>query len=263
LKAFLKIGALAGAVAGLSLAMFLWLVAEPAIKDAIQLEQRRSAAAAATATASGTTPVHHQEMFSRAVQQVGGGAGALVYGIAIGLVFAVVLVAVRHRLAARDDWHRAVQLAAAGFATVFLIPFCKYPANPPAVGDPDTITRRTVLYLIVLAWSCIATWAGWRLLRYLRDDRRLADPVAVPAALAVWAGLIAVAYTGLPGTPDRMPADVPATLLWRFRLATLGGAATFWTVLGLATGALLARLAARAAAARAARQQDFADPALN
>jgi predicted cobalt transporter CbtA len=256
-KAFLKIGALAGAAAGLALAVFLWLVGEPAIQDAIRLERAR--AAAATAEATGTAAAQHTEMFSRGVQQIGGGAGALVYGISMGLVFAVVLVAVRHRLVARDDWRRAVQLAAAGFVTIFLVPFCKYPANPPAVGDPDTITRRTVLYLIVLAWSCIATWAGWRLLRFLRSERHLADPAAVPAALAVWALLVAVAFTGVPGTPDRIPSDVPATLLWRFRLATLGGAALFWTVLGLAAGALLAR----AAASRSPQQQEFADPALN
>src|SRR5439155_2734738 len=133
------IGALAGAAAGLGLAMFLWLVGEPAIQDAIRLEHTRAAAAAATAEATGTAASQHTEMFSRGVQQIGGGAGALVYGISMGLVFAVVLVAVRHRLMARDDWRRAVQLAAAGFVTIFLVPFCKYPANPPAVGDPDTI----------------------------------------------------------------------------------------------------------------------------
>jgi predicted cobalt transporter CbtA len=250
-KAFLKIGALAGAAAGLALAVFLWLVGEPAIKDAINLEHQRSVADGTAAT--------HTEMFSRGVQRIGGGAGAILYGVFVGLLFAIVLVAIRHRMGARDDWRRSVHLAAAGFVAFFLVPFCKYPANPPAVGDPDTITRRTVLFVIVLAWSLVATWAGWRLLRFLRSERHLPDHAAVPTALAVWGLLVAIAFTGLPGTPDRIPSDVPATLLWRFRLATIGGAATFWTVLGLATGALLARRAA----ARARPGQEFADPALN
>src|SRR4051794_17755499 len=98
MRAFLKIGALAGAAAGLALALFLWLVGEPAIKSAIRPEQARNAGAAA---------VSHTEIFSRGVQQLGGGAGAVVYGISVGLVFAVVLAAIRHRLSAPDDWRRA------------------------------------------------------------------------------------------------------------------------------------------------------------
>ena len=33
------------------------------------------------------------------------------------------------------------------FVVVYLVPFLKYPANPPSVGDPDTIGKRTALVL--------------------------------------------------------------------------------------------------------------------
>ena len=37
------------------------------------------------------------------------------------------------------------------------------------------------------------------------------------------------------------PIDAPADLVWRFRLASLGGLAAAWTVLALVTGTLLSR----------------------
>ena len=39
---------------------------------------------------------------------------------------------------------------------------------------------------------------------------------------------------GLPTNPD--PVNAPATVVWQFRLATVAGAATFWSVVGLMFG---------------------------
>src|SRR5437867_7067780 len=98
---FLRTGALAGGIGGLALALFLRLVGEGSIGDAVALERSKGG-------------VHH-EMFSRGTQQVGGMLGAVVYGVCMGLVFALLFAAVRHRLGARDDWRRALCVAAVGF----------------------------------------------------------------------------------------------------------------------------------------------------
>ncbi|MDQ1394758.1 MAG: hypothetical protein QOG64_17, partial [Acidimicrobiaceae bacterium] len=152
--------------------------------------------------------------------------------------FGVVFAAVRHRLATRTDGRRSLFLAAAGFVAVSLVPFVKYPANPPSVGDPDTITRRTLLYLVILAWSVIGTWAAWRLARWLRDERQLPEERWVPLAAIAFAVIIGAGLAGLPGSPDKVAA--PATLIWRFRLAVAGGSAVFWATLGLAFGLVAA-----------------------
>ena len=228
MKPFLKIGALAGGIAGLALALFLEIVGERTIERAVAFE-----------AASAPPAQHHHEMFSRVTQQVGGGIGAVLYGVCMGLIFAVVFAAVRHLLKSRTDFRRAVTVSAAGFVTVFLIPFAKYPANPPAVGDPATITRRTVLYLIILGWSIVATWSAWRVARWLRDGRRLPEDRWVPLAAIAYTALVGAGLTLLPGPPDKVTA--PATLVWRFRIASAGGAAVFWATLGLAAGFLLAR----------------------
>ncbi len=220
-RRLLKQGALAGLAGGAALALVLRLIGEGPIGRAVALEG-----------AGG------DEMFSRGTQQLGGMAAAVLYGAALGAVFTVAYAAVRHRLRATDDWRASVTLAAAGFAGVFLLPFLKYPANPPAVGDPDTIGTRTALYLLAVAWSLVATWGGWRAWRAL-VDRGVPVPQRAPATLAVWVGLAAIGLVLLPSNPD--PVEAPATLIWQFRLATVAGAATFWTVMGLVFGWLRVR----------------------
>ena len=180
-------------------------------------------------------------MFTRRVQLVGGSTGAVIAGIALGLLLAVVFAAVRHRLAGRDDWRRAMTVAATAFLTVYLVPWLKYPANPPAVGNPDSIGQRTALYIVMIAWSIVATWAAWRLHRWLRANGR-PEHHRVPATLALYAGLVGLGLVALPANPDAITA--PAQLVWRFRLASLGGSAAYWTVCGTVFGWLRLRQAA-------------------
>jgi len=228
MQRLLKLGALAGLVGGVALALFLRLVGEQSIDAAVALERSRNPSA-----------VHH-DMFSRATQHIGGMIGAAVYGACAGAVFAVVFALMRHRLAARDDWRRSVTVAAVAFATIALVPALKYPANPPSVGDHATITERTLLYVTVVAWAVVAAWAAWRLSLALRAQGR-ADHVRLPAVGGLWAAIVAVGFAVLPGPPDKV--DAPATLIWRFRVASLGGQALFWTVTGVVLGTLLMRAA--------------------
>src|SRR2546421_237087 len=132
---------------------------------------------------------------------------------------------------------------------VALALFLKSPANPPSVGDPATITRRTVLYLAMLAWSLIATVAAWRLLEWGRA-RQWSVPVTASATAGVWAVIVAAGFIGLPPNPDKVEA--PATLIWRFRLASAGGSAVLWAVTGMVLGALLSRSVGNSAAKRRA-----------
>src|SRR5207302_9169818 len=121
--------------------------------------------------------------------------------------------AVRQRLAARDDWRRSLLLAAMGFVTVSLVPFLKYPANPPSVGSPDTLGRRTALYLLVLAWSVVTAIATWRLWRWL-SAHRWTDASRHTATAAFGLAMIAFAYAVFRGSPAAVP--LPPHFLWRF-----------------------------------------------
>ena len=59
------------------------------------------------------------------------------------------------------------------------------------------------------------------------------------ATAALYGAGLLVLFLALPGSPDSI--DAPADLVWRFRLASLGGLAAAWTVLALVTGTLLSR----------------------
>lgn len=226
MRRMLGIGALAGLAAGAASAAFLATVGRGPIADAIALEEARDHASGAA---------HHQDLFSRGVQEIGGMLGLIVFGLALGIIFAVVLAAVGPRLGAATPMGAAVKLGWAGFATVALIPFLKYPANPPAVADPDTVNQRTLAYFAVLGLSILLTLAVW----CLHDRLRAGSSAKAWAAAALYCAGLAVIFLALPADPD--PLDAPANLVWRFRMASLGGLAAAWTALALTTGALLSR----------------------
>ena len=226
MRRLLGIGALAGLAAGAAAAVFMATVGRGPTRDAIALEEARDHASGAA---------HHQDLFSRGVQEIGGAVGLLVFGLALGVVFAVVLAAVGPRLGSATPMGAAVRLGWVGFATVVLVPFLKYPANPPAVGDPATVNQRTLAYFAALALSILLSLAVWRLHAGLR-----AGPVARAWAAAVLYGAgLTVIFLALPANPD--PLDAPADLVWPFRMASLGGLAAAWAALALTTGTLLTR----------------------
>ena len=226
MRRLLGVGCLAGLAAGAAAALFAATVGRGPIRDAIALEDSR-------AYASGGA--HHEDLFGRGVQEIGGAVGLIVFGLALGVIFAVVLAAVGPRLTAATPLGASVRLGLAGFVSVVLVPFLKYPANPPAVGDPDTVNERTLLYFACLALSILLTLAVWRL---HRTTRLAPVPKAWAAAACYGAGLLVI-FVALPGNSDAI--DAPADLVWRFRLASLGSLAAAWTMLSMVMGTLLSR----------------------
>jgi hypothetical protein len=129
-------------------------------------------------------------------------------------------------------------LAASGFIAVYVVPNLKYPANPPSVGQPDTIGHRTALYFIMLALS-VAAMVAAAMLR-----KRLAIRYGGWNAALIAAGfyLIAVIVVAclLPSI-NEVPEAFPAVVLWHFRVASFGMQLIMWTTLGLLFGALTQR----------------------
>jgi hypothetical protein len=214
--ALVRRGLLAGALAGLIAGLFAFVIGEPHIQAAIDLEHQ-----------------HGEALVSRTGQRAGLLLASTLYGIAVGGLFAIVFAIIRGRITSGDDWRVATRLAAALFAAVVLVPALKYPANPPAVGDPETIGRRTLLYLTLLAGSLLALLAAARMAARVREDappwRR---PLVGVATFVVVAGGLALALPGV----DEVPDGFPPSLLWEFRLSSLGTQAVLWATLGAAFG---------------------------
>ncbi|MDQ3574055.1 MAG: CbtA family protein, partial [Actinomycetota bacterium] len=103
---------------------------------------------------------------------------------------------------------------------------------------PHTVGRRTALFLALLGWSVLASWASWRLHGRLRE-RGWHQHRRWVAAAGVYAAAVAAALMVMPSSPDVV--EVPAGLLWRFRTASLAGSAVFWAVLGWILGVVAQR----------------------
>jgi predicted cobalt transporter CbtA len=143
----------------------------------------------------------------------------------------------------------AALLAGAAFVAVYLVPFAKYPANPPSVGNPDTIGYRTELYFGMIVIAIIAMVAAVNLGRALL--KRYGTWNASIAGGAVFLVLVGIAYYLMPSI-NEVPDGFPAALLWQFRTVALALQLTLWTSLGLLFGWLTERsLAVKTLPARA------------
>ena len=149
-------GLAAGGIAGVASALVQLLVTEIPIRAALAVEEAREPAGE-TAGHS-----HDEELVSRGAQIAGGMLGVVIVGIAVGLVFATAYALSKRWFVDRPPFSRSVAFGVAVFGAVALLPWVKYPANPPAVGDPETVNYRTALYLGVVVAGLLIVWgASW------------------------------------------------------------------------------------------------------
>jgi predicted cobalt transporter CbtA len=252
-KRLIARGLLAGAIGAALAFAFARLCAEPVIGRAIAFEDARTEAEQAQGVHE-----HGVELFTRGVQSsVGLGFGVLIFGLAMGALFAVLFCVVYARAAssAKSPAPRqlSVLLAAGAFVAVYLVPFLKYPPNPPAVGQSDTIGARTGWYLVMVLISLVLAIAA------VLFARRLADRVGVwngrLLAVGVYLATIVVVMVLLP-TVDETPQPLrdasgaiiypgfPADVLYEFRLLSLATQLVLWVTIGLVFAPLAERLVA-------------------
>ena len=241
-SAVLKRALLAGLLVGIALGVYVLAVVEPVITDAIVLEERLSEVH--TQAESAVEHTHGDDaLVSRRGQLAGGFAASVALSVIVAGVFGTLFAAVRHRLPGRNDFQRSMWLGTVGFVSVALIPGLKYPANPPAVGDAATVGERSVQWLSLVIVSMIAVFFLSRLsvaLRSRTDDAARYCLVAV-ASIGVFGALLAL----YPSTPDSISPDVPAALVWDFRLRSLGSLALLWGGIGAGFGLFMNSLAQR------------------
>jgi predicted cobalt transporter CbtA len=244
-------GLLAGAIGAVLAFVFARVCAEPVIARAIAFEDGRTDAENAHGVHE-----HGIELFTRDVQSgVGLGFGVLIFGLAMGALFAVLFCVVYARSADRAGGPAPRQLslllAAGAFVAVYLLPFLKYPPNPPAVGQSDTIGARTGWYLVMVLASVVlaigSVWLGRRLAeRFGAWNGRLLTAGGYLMATA----LVAVLLPAVDETPgplrDASGAIIypgfPADVLYEFRLLSLGAQLLLWVSIGLVFATLTGRL---------------------
>jgi hypothetical protein len=136
-----------------------------------------------------------------------------------------------------------------GFIAVGLVPFLKYPATPPAVGNESTITSRTLEFFSMQGISVLAAIGAVLLARRLLES--LGTYRALVVAGASYLVVVIVAGMLLPTVNEI--GDFPADTLWYFRRASLLTLATVWGVIGVVLAGLIGRLHGRDSATQARR----------
>ncbi|PTR29063.1 putative cobalt transporter CbtA [Rhodococcus sp. OK519] len=237
LKSLLLRGLLAGLIAGLLTGAVAFALGEPHVAAAIAIEESTSAPAEPHDAA---TPAHSHDddpLVSRDGQRAGLFLATTLAGIAIGAIFGVVAHYAR-RFTTLSGPLLVLGLAGAGWLAVEAVPFFKYPANPPAVGDPDTINERTWLWLAALVLGLFAVCAAVYVAKVLVSQRYWT--VRLAASALTFLAIVTVGYLLLP-TVNEVGEDFPATLLWEFRISSMATQATLWLCLGLAFAFLTER----------------------
>lgn len=222
-------GLAAGLVAGVLAGLFGLGFGEPALDRAIAGSHTHEG----DEFAGGAHSHGEQDAFGRGTQKVGLVVGTSLYGAVIGGLFGVVSAFVRGG-STLGGWARSLALAGAIFVGAVLVPFLKYPPNPPG---GDSTASQTPAYLAMVSLSLLAVFFAWRVWR------RMAG-VSIPVRQLSVGGFLIVSFAALyallPASVG--PGEVGAGVLWQFRLASIGTQAVLWAALGCVFGLLLERL---------------------
>ncbi len=266
-RRFIARGLLVGAIGGLLAFIFARIFAEPQIQAAINYESGRDAAQAALDKAAGlTAEAAGPDIFSRTIQaNVGIGVGMIAFGAAMGGLYAVAFILACGRTGNLRPRTLAVLVALGGFLGFYLIPFIKYPANPPSIGHGETIRDRGGLYLLMvvasIAFLILAVWLGQRLKpRFGNWNATLLAALACVVAVGIVMALLPslghlhanVQQYGGHATETPLPLKdpqgrivypgFPADRLFDFRLYSVAAQAILWAAIGLCYAPLAERL---------------------
>jgi predicted cobalt transporter CbtA len=225
---FIGIALFSGAIAGAILGVVNQGIVEPFIAQAIDFENQN-------AIADGELFNPNEYDAYRIWQRGGEIAAGMVLGLSIGALFGIVFAYARDSLPGSSNKKKALMLAGVMWLVLFMVPAFKYPANPPAVGDPETISYRQGIYLTFLAISGFSALGLAFLYRKLGSVQT--KKVIIPT---IYVAIMVGAFVGMPPNPDEITA--PMDLVVSFRIASAITMSMFWGLLGLMLGAFWDRL---------------------
>ncbi|MGE5683558.1 MAG: CbtA family protein [Nitrososphaerota archaeon] len=210
-----------GVIAGIILAFVNLGIVGPTIDKAIALEVQKQ-------VSSGENVNMFELIDYRYWQKAGAFAGGAIYGAGLAALFGVVFVFARNKLPGKNNKQKAIFLAGIMWFVLFLMVALKYPANPPAVGDPETIYYRETLYVGYIMISGLAAlgmaviWIKTRI-----NSKKIIIPL-------MYAAIMVTAYAVMPSNPDKI--EISMDLIQTFRVLTAITIGVFWGILGIIFG---------------------------
>jgi predicted cobalt transporter CbtA len=229
--AFIAITLLAGTIAGTIWGAINQIAVEPYIERAIELEMRNAAQ-------SGQVMSNPSEFAAYRFWQKGGEiiAGTIL-GLSIGSLYGIVFAYTHGSISGiNNNKKKALIVASIMWFVLFLMPALKYPPNPPAVGNPETIYYRQSLYVAFLAISGFsALGLAFLYRKMLVASSNNTKKKAIIIIPSTYAAIMAGAYLAMPANPD--PINAPIDLIIGFRITSAITISMFWALLGVLFGA--------------------------
>ena len=222
---FIVIVLVSGFTAGIIHGTVNLAIVEPYLDQAISIENQNLFA---TGLAEDTPQFWAEYSSYRDWQKSGQVLAGGILGMSIGALFGIVFAYSRNALPKGHTIKKTFVLAAIMWFTIFLIPFLKYPANPPTIGDADTVVLRGILYLSFIAISGFSAVGFSRLYKKLENKKYL--------AVVGYAVFITAIFFIMPPSPDEVTA--PMDLVNGFRTMSVMAVTTFWIAEAIILGLL-------------------------
>ena len=223
---FLIIVLISGALAGLVHGSSNLVLVEPYLDKAIGIENQKLFA---SGEEEDTMDFWVEYQGYRDWQKGGQILAGVILGTSIGSLFGIVYALSRNSIPGNNDVKRALILSGIMWATLFFIPFLKYPANPPTVGESETVVLRQTLYLSFIAISGFSSLGFYKLSKKFEGKKKL-------IGLFGYVIFMIFAFIVMPDNPDKISA--PMDLVNGFRIMSILATSTFWIAVGLFLGYL-------------------------
>ena len=223
---FIVIVLVSGFVAGVIHGTVNLVIVEPYLDEAIEIENQNLFA---TGLAEDTPQFWAEYSSYRDWQKSGQLLAGGILGMSIGALFGIVFAYSRNSLPKGHTLKKTFVLAAIMWLTIFIIPFLKYPANPPTVGDVDTVVLRSILYLSFIAISGFSAVGFFILYKKLQNKKK-------GLAFVGYAVFITTVFFIMPVNPDEVKA--PMDLINSFRAMSVIAVTTFWIAEAIIFGML-------------------------
>jgi predicted cobalt transporter CbtA len=214
-------GFLAGTIHGLANLIFV----EPYLDEAIGIENQNLFAAGEE---EDTLEFQTEYKSYRIWQKSGNVLAGAILGTSMGALFGIVFAFSKKVLPGEHHIKKALILSGLMWITIYLIPFLKYPANPPTVGDADTVVLRAILYLSFIAISGLGAVGFYQMFKRLQKRKKI-------MALFGYALFISTMFFLMPENPDDVTA--PMELVFGFRIMSVISVSIFWIAIAVILGA--------------------------
>lgn len=221
---FIIIVLISGAMAGIVHGTVNLVIVEPYLDQAIGIENQNLFD---SGKAQDTLEFWAEYEGYRMWQKSGQIFASIFLGISMGALFGIVFAISRESLPGNNDVKKALALAGIMWITLYFIPFLKYPANPPTVGDSETIVLRVILYISLITISGFGALGFYKFAKKFKENKKL-------VGLVGYGVFISFVLFFMPENPDEITA--PMNLVNEFRIMSMLGVSSFWISIGLILG---------------------------